>query len=84
MVSMTQPTAMNITGAVLDSAANLLQGGMDSMPVEDEIEWKGLDEEEAAALEAILDEVSWADLYAAAEAAARRLSARSGPVEDES
>lgn len=65
---------MNITAAVLDSAANLLQGAMDGMPVEDEAEWKGLDDDEAKALEAVLDEVSWADLYYAAECAARRLT----------
>jgi hypothetical protein len=74
---------MNISAAVLDSAANLLQGAMDSMPVKEETEWKGLDEDETEALEAVLDEVSWADLYYAAECAARRLTGQRMAGDDE-
>lgn len=66
---------MNISAAVLDSVANLLKDGIDSALTVDEIAWKGLDDE-AEAIEAILDEITHSDLYAAAELAARRLSAR--------
>lgn len=73
---MTQPTALNISDAVLDSAANLIQGAMDGMPTEDEVVWKGLDAEEAAALEAILDEVLHSDLRFLARAVAHRVAAQ--------
>lgn len=73
----TKPTAMNISDAVLDSAANLIQGSMEGgMPVEEEAGWKRLDEEEAEALEAILDEITHGDLRFVARAAARRVAAQ--------
>ena len=70
----TKPTAINISDRVLESAANLIQGAMDSMPIKDEIEWNGLDLQEADALEAILDEVTHNDLRFMAKAVARRAS----------
>lgn len=73
---MTKPTAMNISDNVLDSAANLIQGAMDGMPVEGEVDWKKLDNEEAEALEAILDEVSHGDLRFVARRAAERVAAQ--------
>lgn len=67
---------MNISDAVLDSTANLIQGAMDGMPIEDEVDWKKLDEEEAEALEAILDEISHGDLRFIARRAADRVAAQ--------
>lgn len=65
---------MNISYAVLESVANLLMDGIDSAPFAEEVKWKGLDKDETDALEAILDEITHADMFAAAENAARRLT----------
>jgi hypothetical protein len=74
---------MNISAAVLDAVANLLNDGIDSAPFDDEVKWRGLDEEEADALEAVLDEITHSDLYYAAECAARRLTDQRMAGEDD-
>lgn len=73
---------MHVRDEVLDSVTNLLSDGMESMPVEAEIMWKKLNDKlndhDARAIEAILDAISWSDMYALAQMVAARLPEPAG------
>jgi hypothetical protein len=67
---------MTVDPAVIYALANLIQAGMDALPVEDDAEWHGFEEGTAEAMQDILDELTTADLIPAVRAAAFRLAAR--------
>lgn len=75
---------MYVDQNVISSAAQLIYDGISEIAepfADDEADHRGFDEDEASALKAVLDEVTWADLCEAVRLAARRVNAR--PDEDD-
>jgi hypothetical protein len=65
---------MYVDPEVISSAATLIQVAIDDgLPWKDEAEWKGFDEEQTAALKAVLEEVNHGDISVALRHAAARL-----------
>lgn len=54
-------------------AAQLIESGLETLPIEDHAEFLGLDEAEARAFIDLFDELTWSDLVDAVRAAANRL-----------
>jgi hypothetical protein len=73
-----------VNHGVLESVANLIDGALSNgLPSDDEAEWKGFDEEDAAALDAVLDEITWNDLLEMARGVAARMPEPTGQDSDE-
>jgi hypothetical protein len=64
---------MYVDPQVINAAAQLVNDMLGDTPVDDETEHRGFEEDDAQALQDILDEVTIADLYQAMKAAADRL-----------
>lgn len=58
---------------LIHDAAQFLAAGIPDLPIDDEIDHRGYDEDDATDFVDLIDELTWADLVVALTRAARRL-----------
>jgi hypothetical protein len=71
---------MHVDLEIISAAAHLIAVDIESLPCEEDAEWRGFDEEDAKTYQALLSEITWADLIPAVRSAADRLPE---PTDDE-
>jgi hypothetical protein len=71
---------MYVDKAVISAAAELIHAGLGELPVADHAEWKGYSRSDTAVFRLLMEEITWADLTLAAQAAAVRLRTQPEPV----
>jgi hypothetical protein len=73
---------MHVDAEIISAAAELMTADIGSLPWEDHAEWRGFDEADTGTFQALLDEITWADLIPALRTAAERLPEPSDEEEE--
>lgn len=74
---------MHVEPEIVSAAAELITADIESLPFEDHAEWRGFDEADTKTFEALLSELTWADLVPALRAAADRMPEPADDDEDD-
>lgn len=61
---------MLVEAEILEATAQLILAGIDSLPVEDDAEWRGWDSSTSEVMQALIDELTTHDLFVALRSAA--------------